>query len=378
MRAAHKNVILVDAGDAFQGRTDEHKRKSEVILRSMGVMGYDAYCLGESELSFGTDFLLEAAREEKLPLVCANLVYSKTGKTVGAPYVMKKYGKVNVAIVGLLDDVLVLPKAQADYDSLVILGAMETAQELIPSLRKKADVVVVLAHMGFAKSSKLANKVPGIDVMVIGHNPGISMEAREEGSTLVMMGGTRGQYVGALVINVSPEQGIVSHDSKLVPLDGRIRKNELIEGFAAEYNELEKKLREEKVARQREESLSRAGSDRYLGAETCRRCHEEVFQKVAEMGHAKAFHSLVEANSEGLNECLVCHVTGLGHTSGYSGASSDGNFEGVQCEACHGMGSRHSRDGTYAKVEERNCLLCHTKDRSPDFEYRSYLRKVAH
>ncbi len=341
-------------------------------------MSYDALCIGESELSFGGEFLLEAAREEKIPLICANLVYDKTGKTIGKPYILKKFGKVKVAIVGLLDDVLVLPKPQAKYDSLVILGAIETAETLVPSLRKKADVVVVLAHMGFAKSSRLASKVPGIDVIVAGHNPGLSMEARKEGDALVMMSGTRGQYVGALVLTVSDKDGIVAHDSKLVPLDGRVRKNELIESLAVEYNELEKKLREQKVSKQQEESLARTGADRYLGAETCKRCHEEVFEKVAKMSHATAFHSLEESHSEGLSECIMCHTTGFGHVSGFDGKSSRGDLKGVQCEACHGMGSKHSRDGTYGKVDEKKCLLCHTKDRSPEFQYATYLRRILH
>ncbi|KPJ61613.1 MAG: hypothetical protein AMJ46_00495 [Latescibacteria bacterium DG_63] len=370
---------MVDAGDAFHGRTEEQKRKGEVVVRSMGLMGYDAWCIGESELSFGSEFLLEAAREEKLPLVCANLVYHRTGKTVGEPYIIRKYGKVKVAVVGLLDEVLVLPKPQAGYgDSLVTLDAIKTAQELIPAVRKTADVVVVLAHTGFAKSSKLARDVPGIDVIVTGHNPGVSMEARKEGGTLVMMSGSRGQYVGCLVLNVSPEEGIVSHDSKLVPLDGRIKKHELVETLAMEYNELERKLRQQKAGRQKEESLARTGSDNYLGAETCKRCHEEVFQKVAKMAHASAFHSLERSKSEGLSECLVCHTTGFGHPSGFDGPSSRVDLKGVQCEACHGMGSKHSRDGTYGKVEERNCLLCHTEERSPEFSYGAYVRKIIH
>ncbi|UCF79656.1 MAG: hypothetical protein JSW03_05295 [Candidatus Eiseniibacteriota bacterium] len=370
--------MLVDAGDAYQGRTEEQKRKSEVILRSMGLMGYDAFCVGESELSFGTEFLLDAAREEKLPLVCANLVYNKSGKTLVQPYVIKKFGKVKVAVIGLLDDVLVLPKAQAEYDSLVILGAIETAQQLVPQVRKKADVVVVLSHMGFAKSSKLATDVPDIDVIVTGHNPGVSMEARKEGDALVMMSGTRGQYVGCLVLNVSPEAGIGSHDSKLVPLDGRIRKHDLVESLSNEYNELEKKLRAEKVSRQKEESLARTGSDQYLSAETCKRCHEEVFQKVARMTHATAFQSLEKSNSDGLSECVICHTTGMGNPSGFGGASSPGDMKGVQCEACHGMGSRHTRDGTYGKAAQSSCVGCHTEDRSPEFSLQAYLKRIAH
>ena len=166
MRASFRDMVLVDGGDAFGGRSELEKRKAEVVLRSMGIMGYDAFCVGETELEFGTEFLLDAARETKVPLVGANLVYHRTGKTVVQPYVIAKRSKVKVAIVGLIDNALLLPETEGQSDSLVVLDPIETARKLIPPLKKKVDIVVVLAHMGLAKSTKLANEVPEIDVSV--------------------------------------------------------------------------------------------------------------------------------------------------------------------------------------------------------------------
>jgi len=377
MRASFKDVVLVDAGDAFGGRSESEKRKAEVVLRSMGIMGYDAFCVGESELEFGTEFLLDAARETKVPLVGANLVYHKTRKTVVQPYVIAKRAKVKVGIVGLLDDVLIMPEAEGESDSLVVLDPIETAKKLIPSLKKKVDVVVVLAHMGFAKCTKLANEVPEIDVLVSGHNPGVSMEARKEGNALLMMSGTKGQYVGRLVLKLSGKKGIASFDGTLVSLDGRIRESKLVNAVIQEYNNQEKKLTEERMRQEQEATLSRAGDDRYLGQETCRRCHDGVYEKVATMGHARAYEGLKTKNNEGLAECLVCHTTGYGEPSGFGGSSSV-DLKNVQCESCHGMGSKHKRDGSYKRVSEQKCLVCHTKERSPSFNYKTYLKKISH
>jgi 2',3'-cyclic-nucleotide 2'-phosphodiesterase (5'-nucleotidase family) len=377
MRASFKDVVLVDAGDAFGGRSESEKRKAEVVLRSMGLMGYDAFCVGESELEFGTEFLLDAARETKVPLVGANLVYYKTRKTVVQPYVIAKRAKVKVGIVGLLDDVLIMPEVEGESDSVVVLDPIETAKKLIPPLKKKVDVVVVLAHMGLAKSTKLANEVPEIDVLVSGHNPGVSMETRKEGNALLMMSGSKGQYVGRLVLKLGENKGIVSSDGTLVSLDGRIRESKLVNTVIQEYNTQEKKLTEERMRQEQEASLSRAGEDHYLGQETCKRCHEEVYQKLAKMDHARAYETLTKTNSEGLAECLVCHTTGYGEPTGF-GSSSSVDLKNVQCESCHGMGSRHKRDGSYKQVSEQKCLACHTKERSPGFNYNTYLKKTSH
>jgi hypothetical protein len=291
--------------------------------------------------------------------------------------VIAKRGKVKVGIVGLLDDVLIMPEVEGESDSLVVLDPIEAAKKLIPPLKKKVDLVVVLAHMGLAKSTKLANEVPQIDVLVSGHNPGVSMETRKEGNALLMMSGAKGQYIGRLVLKLAGKKGVTSSEGTLVSLDGRIRESKLIDAVIQEYNKQEKKLTEERMRQEQEASLSRAGDDRYLGQETCRRCHEEVYQKVAKMGHARAYEALTKKNSEGLAECLVCHTTGYGEPTGFNSSSSI-DLKNVQCESCHGMGSKHKRDGSYKQVSEQKCLVCHTKEMSPGFNYKTYLKKISH
>ena len=52
------------------------------------------------------------------------------------------------------------------------------------------------------------------------------------------------------------------------------------------------------------------------------------------------------------------------------GGSSD--LLGVQCEACHGPGTAHARDGSYAKAARESCRTCHTSKWSPDFDFQEY------
>jgi len=135
---------------------------------------------------------------------------------------------------------------------------------------------------------------------------------------------------------------------------------------------------EQRSRLQQEEMLSRSGHDRYVGQETCRRCHENTYTKVAQMDHARAYESLVKSKSEGLPECLACHTTGYGEPAGFQTASSEPNLTSVQCESCHGMGTSHKRDGSYAQVDEKKCLFCHNGERSPEFSYKAYARKIVH
>jgi len=50
----------------------------------------------------------------------------------------------------------------------------------------------------------------------------------------------------------------------------------------------------------------------------------------------------------------------------------------VQCEACHGMGTKHARDGTMKPVTESVCLECHTPEWTPNWNYAEALEKISH
>lgn len=90
----------------------------------------------------------------------------------------------------------------------------------------------------------------------------------------------------------------------------------------------------------------------YTGAKRCASCHFEEYMKWKKSGHSKAF-SLLTAKYETNEECLKCHVTGLGIASGFKDMESTPALAGVTCEVCHGPGSKHEEIAQpFAKVKQ--------------------------
>ena len=87
----------------------------------------------------------------------------------------------------------------------------------------------------------------------------------------------------------------------------------------------------------------------YLGAAECKRCHMGSHRSWKKMKHAKAWdvlkaeHRKPTATDKDGRACISCHVTGFGDAKrgGFVDAKSSKHLLGVQCEACHGPGSRH-------------------------------------
>ena len=110
----------------------------------------------------------------------------------------------------------------------------------------------------------------------------------------------------------------------------------------------------------------------YVGADTCKVCHEQVFTAWSRTKHAKALDKLTAANRAG-GKCIGCHVTGSAEA--IAAEADKPMHPNVQCEACHGPGRRHIEaanggdvsNGRTVKIEETTCTRCHNET-SPHYK----------
>lgn len=126
----------------------------------------------------------------------------------------------------------------------------------------------------------------------------------------------------------------------------------------------------------------------YLGANACKKCHIKQHRSWKKMAHAKAFDNLPakyhgEKDEQG-RACISCHVTGYGKEGGFVDLEQSKELTGVQCEACHGPGSKHREAGQKVMDEKRkhfnegeakfivrkttNCANCH----NPHVSHKKY------
>ncbi len=166
-------VLVVDSGDTTYGSGALARTfRGGSIVAVMNAIGYDAMVPGNHDFQWHSGDLLRNHRESAFPWVCANIVYKDTGKLFTEPYVIKEIGEVKVAIFGLTNN-LVEKQPNIYYSGpelgLKALNPTEVASKLVPELRKNADIVVLLSHLGFGADKALAKAVPGIDIILGGH-----------------------------------------------------------------------------------------------------------------------------------------------------------------------------------------------------------------
>jgi hypothetical protein len=83
-----------------------------------------------------------------------------------------------------------------------------------------------------------------------------------------------------------------------------------------------------------------AGEASYVGLEACSKCHTSQRKFWDQTSHAAAYATLSSQHKEFNLDCVGCHVTGYGKPGG-STVTHVENLTSVQCEVCHGPGSKH-------------------------------------
>src|ERR1044071_2759320 len=194
IRKEQPNTMLIDSGDTIQGSPLEsfHGRKNNTptdpMMLVMNSMNYDAMTVGNHEYNFGLKVLEKARSEAKFPWLSANTYDKANQQPHYKPYIVKEVAGVKIGVLGLTTPGIPNWDNPPNYAGLEFHEPVAEARKWVPILREqeKADVVVIAMHMGLEEDLRtgevspgqvpheneaiaIANEVPGVDVIFMGH-----------------------------------------------------------------------------------------------------------------------------------------------------------------------------------------------------------------
>ena len=179
IRKENPNVLLLDAGDIFQGTPYFNYYGGELEFKLMSMMKYDAATMGNHDFDNGIDGFYSQLPHASFEFVSANYDFRNTvldGKV--KPYtILHKNGiKVGVFGLGIGLDGLVDKK---NYKETVYHDPVSVSQDIVRILKqeKKCDLVICLSHLGYKYKDepdkicdlKLAGLTQDIDLIIGGH-----------------------------------------------------------------------------------------------------------------------------------------------------------------------------------------------------------------
>lgn len=203
LRRVSKNsngkALSVDSGNLLFKRSGSYRDDSPEAIQAAAIgevytrLGYDAVAVGADDLSAGLGFLL-SMRDEGLNFVSAN-IYDDQGNYIFAPYQERVIGRLKLGLLGITG-----PRSQ-DSPQYRIGDPGEALKQLMPTLEKEFDLIVLLSTLPVHATTAFVEQFPAIRIGISADKTKGNFGPQKAGDSLIVQTANRGQYLGALSIS---------------------------------------------------------------------------------------------------------------------------------------------------------------------------------
>lgn len=177
IRSEEKNVLLLDAGDMFQGTPYFNLYGGELELKAMSKMGYDACTLGNHDFDNGIDGLVSQMPHMNFPILNANYTFNDTPlENKVQEYKIFKKGGIKIGVFGIGIELKGLVDTKL-YGKIIYNDPIVHANRIATKLKHDyhCDLIICLSHLGYKYADEkvsdevLASKTEHIDLIIGGH-----------------------------------------------------------------------------------------------------------------------------------------------------------------------------------------------------------------
>jgi 2',3'-cyclic-nucleotide 2'-phosphodiesterase (5'-nucleotidase family) len=232
IRAEKPDSLLLHTGDTIQGSAEVLYTRGDAIVAVLNNFGIDAFAPGNWEFVYGTDRFLELFvgpnRKAKWETVAANVMQTVDGTERHAvqPFIVRNVGNVKIGLLGMTTDrgpqvvgtsvtrgLRFLVNARREGEDASQVDRMVT--RYVNELRnvQKVDLLVMLSELGLANNLRIAETIPGIDVI-------LSSDMHEE--TPVAIVATNKTSGGRTIVVEEGQDGTIMGRLDVVVKDGTV------------------------------------------------------------------------------------------------------------------------------------------------------------
>lgn len=222
IREEEEQVLLLDAGDIFQGTPYFNIYKGEPEIKAMSAMKYDACTIGNHDFDAGMENLAtQLTRHANFPMLVANYDFTGTpmeNKT--KPYTIFKKGKIKIGVFGLgIEGRGLIPDNL--FGATKYFDPIQKGNETSSILKRneKCDMIICLSHLGYQYKENnkvsdeiLAKESENIDLIIGGHthtffNAPVVYKNKNGSDVIVNQVGWAGLVLGRLDFEFSKFSG---------------------------------------------------------------------------------------------------------------------------------------------------------------------------
>lgn len=372
-----KNIVLpISLGDLSRSCNRQEEIKLEILCRAMGEMGYVLHNLGEKDIEISPQILSFLSQMNRVNFLSSNVKIVAPFPIKINQYIIKECfdsgHSFKIAFLGILSKSLI---STYGLDYVNVTEPVKALKPLVKQLHGKVNLMVLLSHASLEESLEIAKFFPEIGLIVSGHNIEEPSDAVYVNNTPVLSPGVKGKYIGVAQYSIN-KKAVERKSVEIIPLDNKYKDSEEMISLLKEYQQI---LEYEDLLNKIPQAPLTDGLS-YVGSFTCGICHKMIYDHWYKTRHGISYNTIVDSGHRYDPECIKCHTTGYGDTSGFLNYEKNQNLINVGCESCHGAGSKHVKNvnDAYGSTGESNCVTCHDSEHSPKFQFKEYWKKIEH
>lgn len=238
-----ENVILLNAGDNFQGSLFYSTYKGAVEAEFLNLFKVDVMTVGNHEFDDGEPGLATFMDNIKIPVISANVLpshKSKLGDRI-KPSIVLDVGGQKIGVVGAVANDT--DQISSPGPDVLIGNDVAAISAAVAELKKQGiDKIVALTHVGYPRDMEAIARIPDVDVVVGGHShtllsntdshaagPYPTFVENPDGYKVpIVQAASYSKYLGEFRV-VFDDNGVVKEaEGAPIPLDARIKPDEAV------------------------------------------------------------------------------------------------------------------------------------------------------
>ena len=219
----HPNSILLVSGDLITGSSLSTLTRGEGVFRLANRMGFAAFTPGNHEFDYGVEQYLKFMSIARFPFVAANIKPAKNikeSKLSDAPYIILTESGIKVGVIGVISEATPRMTYRKNTAGVEFTDPTGELRNLVPKVKREAELVVAMTHIGMEEDYKLATNVKGIDIIIGGHSYSPTLHPNRVSNTWIVNAGADGEFLGVIYIRLNPvTKKLIKVRSELLPID---------------------------------------------------------------------------------------------------------------------------------------------------------------
>lgn len=211
------NTLLLDGGDTLQGSWTSLRTGGADMLEALRALTVDA-TTGHWEFTYGADRVKGLVAAMPCAFLAGNVQDNDFADDVFEHTRIFERGGIPIAVIGQAFPYTPVANPRWLTPDWTFGIKEEKLRNRIATARADgAELVVLLAHNGYEVDRRLAQRVPGIDVILTAHTHDALPAPQRVGGTLLVASGSHGKFLTRLDLRVE-RGGVAEHRHALIPV----------------------------------------------------------------------------------------------------------------------------------------------------------------